>query len=824
MSQAVPSPVVKQATFLGHPIGLYVLFFTEMWERFSYYGMRALLILYMVNYFRYPQKEASSIYKIYTSLVYVTPILGGYLADRFLGNKRAVIIGAVLMAIGQLLLGTFEEKSIFMGALLFLIIGNGFFKPNMSTQVGRLYPPNDGRLDGAYTIFYMGINLGAFLAPLVCGWLADNTMGGYHSGFIMAGIGMVLGLVIYLVGQPWVREIAARPADTAPEAATPARPAAAPAPTSEAVTTRGPVTVQQDATRPDAPVSRAATEEPVPLVVKTDALTEAEAARQPSVLGGLIRFATPALYAAAALLFLGGAVQLVRIFLPGVTDREHFNLYEAIKDAFNPAMLGLGGSLCLFLIAYVVGQVRGGLQDRVLAILVLGFFVMIFWLAAEQAGNVLNVWADKNTDRNITEPMKPAKVEETDQTDNYKETSAGEPTTQSFFERFPNMFRLKPPAPDKADAHDKEPQGWIGWLVKQFNPMPTTWFQSINPLAIFVIAPVFAWLWLKLDRMGIQPSIPMKMVLGLAFMLLSVVLMVAAARQEGKVSEVDVQGDGLPTGDRPDELATQKTAVVPAWWDPFGIKMTTVTAENGVFVGRNDAKGEFTPFHATHLTYDAATNKLRARGVLPDTERDVIIGATAPASFIQAVKELKEKSQKIDGKEVKSVEVTLERVPPGFAMKYSGVKPDAVKYDGGHKLIARKELAEKEEKGLLVAAGEPNFRATVHDLYKQSNTFRVSSWWLFWSYILVTLGELCLSPVGLSMVSKLSPAKFATMMMGVWMLTSAFGNFAAGALGEDWGTTAPIPFFIRLTLIAAAGTLLLLALVRIVTRAMHGVK
>src|SRR5712692_3634088 len=131
----------KQRTFLGHPVGLYVLFFTEMWERFSYYGMRALLMLYMINYFRMLQKEASTVYKVYTSFVYVTPILGGYLADRFLGNKRAVIIGPFLMA--------FEETAIFYSALVFLMIGNGFFKPNMSTQVGRLYPANDARRDGA---------------------------------------------------------------------------------------------------------------------------------------------------------------------------------------------------------------------------------------------------------------------------------------------------------------------------------------------------------------------------------------------------------------------------------------------------------------------------------------------------------------------------------------------------------------------------------------------------------------------------------------------------------------------------------------------------
>src|SRR6516164_4446570 len=152
-----------QRTFLGHPLGLYVLFFTEMWERFNYYGMRALLMLYMINYFRWSQKDASTVYKLYTSFVYVTPILGGYLADRYLGNRRAVIIGAALMAIGHFLMA-FEEMPIFMGALIFLILGNGFFKPNMSTQVGRLYAANDGRRDGSYTIFYMGINLGLSFA------------------------------------------------------------------------------------------------------------------------------------------------------------------------------------------------------------------------------------------------------------------------------------------------------------------------------------------------------------------------------------------------------------------------------------------------------------------------------------------------------------------------------------------------------------------------------------------------------------------------------------------------------------------------------------
>jgi POT family proton-dependent oligopeptide transporter len=138
-------------------------------------------------------------------------------------------------------------------------------------------------------------------------------------------------------------------------------------------------------------------------------------------------------------------------------------------------------------------------------------------------------------------------------------------------------------------------------------------------------------------------------------------------------------------------------------------------------------------------------------------------------------------------------------------------------------LVATQKLQDKEEKGLQVAAGDPTFRESVRDLYVQSQRCVVSSWWLFWSYIVATLGELCLSPVGLSMVSKLAPVKFATMLMGVWMLTSAFGNFAAGSLGEIWGTIPPIQFFLLITIITGAAGIVLLLLVRPLYRMMHGV-
>jgi POT family proton-dependent oligopeptide transporter len=184
----------------GHPKGLYFLFFTEMWERFSYYGMRAIFILFMTKILLMKDADASQIYGSYTGLVYLTPLLGGYLCDKFLGNRRSIIIGGLLMAIGQFFMflsasaGADGVSLMWMG-LTAIIIGNGFFKPNISTMVGQLYPANDRRIDSAFTIFYMGINLGAFFSPLICGSMD------FKWGFLAACIGMLLGLVAFVLGQ-----------------------------------------------------------------------------------------------------------------------------------------------------------------------------------------------------------------------------------------------------------------------------------------------------------------------------------------------------------------------------------------------------------------------------------------------------------------------------------------------------------------------------------------------------------------------------------------------------------------------------------------------
>lgn len=194
-------------TFLGHPKGLFVLFFAEMWERFSYYGMRALLIFYLTKHWLFDDAQAGVIYGAYTALVYITPVLGGYLADKYLGQRKAVTYGAVLLTFGHFLMG-FEGNggqdaaslNIFWLALAFIIVGSGFLKANISVIVGQLYPRTDVRRDGAYTIFYMGINLGAFLGSLLCGYLGETY--GWAYGFGAAGFGMLLGLIVFTVFKP----------------------------------------------------------------------------------------------------------------------------------------------------------------------------------------------------------------------------------------------------------------------------------------------------------------------------------------------------------------------------------------------------------------------------------------------------------------------------------------------------------------------------------------------------------------------------------------------------------------------------------------------
>jgi POT family proton-dependent oligopeptide transporter len=241
-----------------------------------------------------------------------------------------------------------------------------------------------------------------------------------------------------------------------------------------------------------------------------------------------------------------------------------------------------------------------------------------------------------------------------------------------------------------------------------------------------------------------------------------------------------------------------------------------------------EGKG-FQPYQAGRLVYDPEGHRLNMTGVLPDVERDRIVRETAPAGFVEAVKDLQKQTENREKPFTASVK--LAEVPDGFDLRYAGFDERLVAFDPSTRVlsVSNLELADKDVKALLVAAGDKDFRATMDKLYVESARYKVSSWWLFWFYIVSTLGELCLSPVGLSMVSKLAPARYATMLMGLWMLTGFFGNFAAGAFGEMWGaqqygvTWSPTPYFLYLFALLTAVSVVLFVLVRKVVRMMHGV-
>jgi POT family proton-dependent oligopeptide transporter len=329
------APAAATAPPTRQPRALYYLFFTEMWERFSFYGMQALLLLYMMKHLHFGQARASSLLGWYAGLAYLTPLFGGMLADRRLGYRRTILIGGTLMMIGHFLMAI-DSLPIFFTALILLILGNGGFKANISTVVGKLYPPGDRRRDRGFTIVYMGINLGALISPLICGYLADHV--GWHYGFAAAGVGMAIGLVTFL---------AARRALEGVDLEAPARAQGAAERTSGAPLTR---------------------------------------------------------------------------------------------------------------------QERG----RVLVLILVSFFVVLFWAGYIQTWDGLTLWADVDTDRHV-----------------------------------------------------------LGYVI------PSTWFQSVNPLFVIALSPVLSMVWAALDRRGREPSTPMKMVLGLLGMALCFGLMTVAAAQKG---------------------------------------------------------------------------------------------------------------------------------------------------------------------------------------------------------------------------------------------------------------------------------------------------
>jgi proton-dependent oligopeptide transporter, POT family len=330
---------VRDTSFFGHPRGLSTLFFTEMWERFSYYGMRALLILFMTasvasGGLGFDTAKAGAIYGTYVSLVYITSLPGGWLADRFLGQRRATLYGGVLIMLGHIALAVPALTSFYLGLGL-VTLGTGLLKPNISTMVGALYPPEDERRDAGFSLYYMGINTGAFIAPLVCGWFAQSeqfrqllgSMGiapesAWHWGFAMAAIGMFFGLVQYLTGWKHLGSAGMYPAP------------------------------------PESP--------------------EAAASQR-----RLLRVGAAMLAGGAVLLWVLSRAGVVQITAQGVSNVVGIVL--------------LITTVSFFLWLFLAGRWTPEERKRLLVVLVLFVAALIFWSVFEQAGSTLNLFAQRAT-------------------------------------------------------------------------------------------------------------------------------------------------------------------------------------------------------------------------------------------------------------------------------------------------------------------------------------------------------------------------------------------------------------------------------------------
>ena len=428
-------------------------------------------------------------------------------------------------------------------------------------------------------------------------------------------------------------------------------------------------------------------------------------------------------------------------------------------------------------------------RDRVLAILALALFVIFFWAAFEQAGNAMNVVADKMTNRYVTQP-----------------------------EPAPSVFPAEPAAGAGTSllAQLKEA---VGGLVR-FNPMSTASFQAINPLAIFVLAPLVAWLWVWLPRRGIVLSIPAKMAIGVFLNGLAFALMIWGGKVENRPTATAL--DALPAGVWSDAAGRVVFRDAPDLGDDAGFAAYVSSAGPGAA-----AVDEPAVVAGGRLRFAPGSKRLEMSGVLSDTDRDRMLRATVPGAYLEAVRRLARESVQAGVRAAGapiSVSVPLAEIPPGFDLRYAGSEGKSVRLDPqAMTLTATAPLADRDYKMILLAGAEPKFRDALNDLYINSAKFKISVWWLVWFYVLCTLGELCLSPVGLSMVSKLAPAKFATMLMGLWYLTSFFGNFAAGLAGESWGTVTPIMYFGIITVALVGASLVCFVVTRKIMSMMHGV-
>jgi len=785
----------RPGELFGHPTCLFTLFFAEMWERFSFYGMKALLILYMVNYLFWRQDEASHVMALYAGLVYATPVLGGIVADKVTGARWAVVIGGVIIATGHFLLA-FEPMPFFYAGLVCLIIGTGFLKPNISTQVGALYRTDDERRDSAFTIFYMGINLGAFIGPLVCGWLRFAYS--YHYGFAAAGVGMVLGLIVYIAG---MSRVVRREKMILAE---------------EAAAKTGGASGQPDAGNVTCPNPDCAEKNPA----------GAEFCKR----CGLRLTAGPTAEEGAA-----GAPSASRIYL-----------------------------------------------DRSIVLVVICIFAILFWVGFEQAANVMNLWADKHTNLHVfrgTAPMvEVADVQLTAEAADAATTSGGgirnwqmtaeqsQSINPLFIIIFAGVFAFLWEFLDRRGKQPSTPMKMafgvfflscaygIMLMAAQAENQPTTVQLAQLPTGlqvddenavyrtveeedgttreVYYGATRLRWDNGTLHMNGVLTDLDWMRALGatcapeyeetikrLAKAAEERAEEVRQAKQAGEINreavwEVSVAvsaeaGDPVPVAAWPEHDKDRKSApIIPIRW----------------------ALEDLTQVGAEALQTEQLLNALV--GVITDPDFRDCLADVARSSAVPAYgwdpdtgeREAHEPITKAD-----LAQLLIAGADPEFRATlsewYRESSAPIVRWQAETRTLSVTDtLSDKDQAQLLAGGADPEFRAALTAIYQQSSVVKISILWLLAFYLVLTIGELCLSPVGLSLVTKAAPPKYVGLFMGFWFLTTgAVSNYLAHSVGGYWGSMTPGHYFMIFGVLGVIATVIMLLLIRVLKPMLHGV-
>ncbi|MCB9831350.1 MAG: peptide MFS transporter [Planctomycetes bacterium] len=521
---------MKQTEVFGHPAGLFTLFFAEMWERFSYYGMRAILVFYMVkDFLQYGDKEALAIYGSYTALVYMTPYFGGMIADRLLGARRAVLLGGVLMAAGQLMLAVPKEIFFYAGLGL-LIVGNGFFKPNISSIVGTLYPQGSTKRDGGFTLFYMGINLGAAMSPVICAYIGEKY--GWDKGFFTAAAGMLIGLATFWAPPTITRVLVGLGALGA----------------SYALIVYHPDNTYATVVNILIALALLASAGASILAVSRGGIPD-DAGRPPSMeklkkplFAGLSAewavYITSIVLVPVFALFVSGFSQFTSDGKPFKMISEETVkswadsdspvkqvLSTVIEEVAKPAglLLFLAGIAGLFYIGGHTLKLDKIRRQRMYVVLILTFFSMLFWSFFEQAGSSVNLYTDRNVSRVEAERTITAADVGTTIKLQPTQLQLGYMNGDQLF-TITDLDALRKEAKEQKKGEDFE----IDWTVTEDNlkyggmgitqradELPASIFQSVNPVYILVFGLIFTWLWAFLAKLRLEPNTPVKFALGL---------------------------------------------------------------------------------------------------------------------------------------------------------------------------------------------------------------------------------------------------------------------------------------------------------------------